>query len=139
MHTTRMKVFGDSMRLDAAPRTLTRGGRPASGSGEGERVGSHPQGCKFSQDDDGTLHVTTARGDVLCDYPPAQYEMREGDGVIHVHKMGEHDNSRFKREPVSDRAPPVRVSPGSDPQREYAGLRQMNARAARLAREGFWR
>lgn len=70
----------------------------------GEHVGSHPQGCKFSQDDDGTLHVTTPRGQHLCDYAPAQYEMHEDGNLVRVHRVGEHDASRYERVPSRDRA-----------------------------------
>ena len=104
----------------------------------GERVGSHPYGCQFSQDDDGVLHVVSARGDHVCEYAPAQYELREDGEMIHIHKIGEHDASRHERVPVQDRLPPVRVSAGGDTVAEFAGLRRMNEYADRLRSRGFW-
>ncbi|GEM_PF-6870522 len=120
--TTRMRFIDASLPLscDQLTRRRTR-------DAEGHRLGSHPAGCKFSQDDDGTLHVTNARGDQICQYPPAQYEMHDAGDMIHVHKTGEHDSSRFEREPTRDRAPRPYVGPGAPPPpAQTAGLRQMN-------------
>ena len=140
MQTIRMKFWGDAMRLDAAPRRDARRTRDQDDP-EGELVALLPPGKNYEVLQDGAgLHVHCGK-DHLATFHEGRFAAREhDDGLVGIYRVAESVNTfaRHKPERVNDRAPPVRVSPGSDPQTEYAGLRRMNTCANRLRAAGFW-
>jgi len=96
---------------------------------EGTHVGTHAKGCRYSQDGSGGLNIFDQAGELIAQYPAAEYSVTEGDsGEMHIRKLGAVRDPSEKRdpEPVTDAVGVVKLGE-SMPER----LRQLNELATR--------